>query len=679
MSSGTLVSGLSARPKKSSAAAQFTVVDWQFNSSGGGGSGTVTAKEMTIVGPDAGGCPAGGTASFTAVAPIAGTVIVQASWINYDGWDYDFDWPVTVAGSVETQLEEGYSGQLELVLDVKTGSTFGFGSYATDCCCGPVILTLTGFQFFPAPVEDTLDGDMPGEGFGTALAAAGDVDGDGLADLVIGAPNAQLGGTTPGRAALVSGGHLVTLLEVAGDGDLQRFGAAVGAGGDVSGDGVPDFIVGAPYADLQTPTATDAGYARIVSGADGTTLRTIPGEKAFDKCGTAVAGIGDLDGDGVSDFAIGSPFNDKTASSAGQLRVVSGASGAVLLDVQGAHAGDQFGAAVAGTGDIDGDGVPDFIVGAPWADGIVADVGRARLHSGADGSVLWTFGGTQAQSLFGVAVAGAGDVDADGAEDVVVGAPLHPSIYVGQANVYSGGSGAVLYTFTGYGLGAQLGRSAANVGDVDEDGHDDVLIGQPTLLGGTPVAYGSAHVYSGRTGLLAQVVHGEMALEQFGWAVAGLGDLDGDGVPDIAGGSPASDATGVDAGRVQTFRLSVIWADLGHGLVGSSGVPALVGSGIPAAGSQVSLDVSQAKALAPAWLVAGLAGAYSPFKGGVLVPSADLVFALHPVTAAGEIHLDGGWPAGVPPGLDLFLQTWLSDSAGPAGFAASNAVRATVP
>jgi hypothetical protein len=188
-----------------------------------------------------------------------------------------------------------------------------------------------------------------------------------------------------------------------------------------------------------------------------------------------VAGIGDADNDGWADFAVGVPgLNGGT----GKVYVYSG-QGGVLATPSGETAGDDFGHSVSGAGDVNHDGYDDIIVGAPYYNG---GAGRAYLYSVHDGAVLHTIDHVGAGDYFGHAVSGirncfssdytTGDVDGDGCDDVIVGA-----MGTELAEVYSGQAGALLCTWTGDQTGDAYGWSVSGAGDVDNDGFPDVIVG----------------------------------------------------------------------------------------------------------------------------------------------------------------------------------------------------------
>lgn len=351
--------------------------------------------------------------------------------------------------------------------------------------------------------------------------------------------------------ALAEGGSsraeaLDVLNTLVGDSDRDNFGIAVGSAGDVNGDDLDDLIVGA---DRDDNTATDAGSARVLSGADGSILHTFDGVAENDRFGSAVAGVGDVNGDAFSDVIVGAPENQSKGTDTGMVRVFSGADGSVLYDLAGDAAEDSFGAAVSGAGDVDGDDVPDFLVGAPQD---IGPRGYARLYSGADGSVIRTLTAEFPLDELGAAVANAGDVDNDGVPDQIVGAPgVFSSDQAGAARVFSGADGSVLLELEGTSTVDFFGYAVSGAGDVNGDSFDDVVVGASAHDGNGTFA-GAARVFSGQDGSVLYDIDGP-ALSDFGFSVSGGGDVDGDAVPDFAAGSPNSDDNGFASGKVWVY------------------------------------------------------------------------------------------------------------------------------
>ncbi len=228
----------------------------------------------------------------------------------------------------------------------------------------------------------------------------------------------------------------------------DQFGHSVAYAGDVNGDGTPDFIIGAPEAD---PGGLDrAGCAYVYSGANGTLLYQKNGTSIFDRFGSSVAYAGDVDGDGRDDFIIGARFADPGGlTGAGSAYVYSGATGILLHNKNGAASGDALGFSVASAGDVNNDGKADFIVGAFGADpGGLGSAGSAYVYSGAMGALLYQKDGATVGDQLGFSVASAGEVDGDGRPDFIISARLADSgmpFSAGSAYVYSGATGTLLH------------------------------------------------------------------------------------------------------------------------------------------------------------------------------------------------------------------------------------------
>jgi len=419
----------------------------------------------------------------------------------------------------------------------------------------------TGSQLwrFDGPAEDA--------GLGAAVAGAGDLDGDQVPDLLVGAPGADGNGLhRAGTAFVFSGSTGREIGRFGGFNPGAAMGASVALAGDADGDGRPDLFVGAPNScpDHNTPCPGSAFLLAAAPSAPtvggGQRLaRRLDGQAAGAEMGRSVSNAGDMDGDGSDDLLVGAPFADPGGLSfAGSAFVFSGATGAPLFRFDGRAAGDVFGRSVAGAGDVDGDGFGDLIVGSEWADpNGLTNAGSAFVFSGATGVLLHRFDGLAAHDLFGGSVAGAGDVDGDGFDDLVVGAPgADPGglSLAGSATVFSGASGVPLLRFDGLAAGDTLGSSVAGAGDVDGDGFPDLIVGAPSAdPGGNPNA-GSAFVFSGQGGALLLRLDGQADSDLFGTSVAGAGDLDGDGLGDPLVGAPYSDPFGIgDSGSAVVF------------------------------------------------------------------------------------------------------------------------------
>ena len=367
-------------------------------------------------------------------------------------------------------------------------------------------------------------GDATGDRFGNSVSLIGDLNGDAREDFIVGAYLADPGGTADaGSAYVYSGTNGNLLYQNNGDSTGDEFGTSVSRAGDVNGDGKADFIVGAPFANTGGQTV---GSAYVYSGADGTLIYRMDGATSGDKFGSAVSGAGDVNGDGRDDFIVGSPKADPPGkNNAGRAYVFSGTDGSLLHQKDGGAASDQFGISVSGVGDADGDGKGDFIVGANFADpGGVSLAGSAYIYSGANGLLLYQKTGDAAQDLFGAAVSAAGDVNGDALGDFIVGAwgANVPLSNAGSAYVFSGADGSLLYQKTGDAVGANFGLSVSAAGDVDRDGRGDFIVGaQGTDPSAGLTDAGSAYVFSGADGRLLYRKDGAAAGDRFGFSVGG--------------------------------------------------------------------------------------------------------------------------------------------------------------
>ncbi|MFO0984720.1 MAG: integrin alpha, partial [Planctomycetota bacterium] len=331
--------------------------------------------------------------------------------------------------------------------------------------CSVAFLMLVSSALVPPALAQTrptaffsVPGSHASAHFGGAVSEAGDVNKDGYQDFLIGAPDDQ----SQGLCAVHSGknGTLIFGLTSGSPGD--HFGAAAALIGDVDGDGYDDFLVGAP----QSGTS-GTGLMIAFSGKTGGALFKVTGDQKQDEFGFAVAGVGDVNGDGIPDLAAGAPHT--AGGSAGYLRVFSGKNGATIYTVKGASIDDELGFAVRSVGSVDGDACPDFAVGAPGDSG---DRGTALLCSGCTGMTITTLAGAAAGDRFGASVSGAGDLDHDGADDVLIGVPGDDTGFAnaGSATLFSSKSGLPLCTLHGEKQGSLLGTSVSGRCDVDSDG-----------------------------------------------------------------------------------------------------------------------------------------------------------------------------------------------------------------
>ena len=375
-----------------------------------------------------------------------------------------------------------------------------------------------------------------GKGFddqlGHAVAGGADIDRDGWDDVVVGAPFADAAGLVDnGSIQVISGRTGKVLFKKSGDESDDHFGWSVAIAGDVDGDGWPDFIAGAPNG---WDGSGRTGMARVFSGKSGNALYTVYGDDPADEFGFAVAGELDWDGDAYADFAVGAPNGATVAGSAiapGHVRVFAGASGTSLQKATSIFSYARWGESLC-RGDLDGDGIHDLVVGAPL--GGVNDNGQAKVISGATHFALEEWFGDSFGDRFGAAVSSGQDLDGDGFDEVLVGAPEDDDGggNAGSLRLFDGQSGAALHTWYGADDQEGLGTSVAFSDDLDGDGDADVIAGAiEAWVGGTGsvLAFGS----SSHAELLR--LQGDLG-SRFGKAVASAGDFNRDGIPDVAAG-----------------------------------------------------------------------------------------------------------------------------------------------
>ena len=309
-----------------------------------------------------------------------------------------------------------------------------------------------------------LNGDSTGDQFGWIARSIGNVDHDGATDFVTSAPTKSIHGANAGRVYAYST-RSGKLLWSANGMPGEQLGTGVESAGNVDGDGVQDVIAGAPY----------SGRAYIYSGRDGHVLFTLNGEKKSDAFGTHVSTTGDVDHDGHADFIVGAPANGAGGDNAGRAYVYSGKDGHLLLTLTGERAGNAFGS----TSRVTRIRSSSFIVvGAPGAGS--GKVGRTYVYEGLATKPNFIIeSDSTGRALGAMFVSVAGDMDGDGVPDIYASdftnGAKGPS--TGRIYVHSGRDGRRLLTLTGETAGEGFGIGPAVTGDVDHDGHADLVVG----------------------------------------------------------------------------------------------------------------------------------------------------------------------------------------------------------
>lgn len=397
-----------------------------------------------------------------------------------------------------------------------------------------------------------IDGLLPGDHRGQSVANAGDLDGDGVNDLLVGDPGYDFLSTNDVGQVRGYSGRTGSLIMAFGlPTGTAELGFSTDGLDDVDGDGRVEYVVGAPLLDQAH-----------VADALNSVSATMTGEVAGDLFGRAVASIGDVTGDGIGDYVVGAPSHDTAGFDAGRAYVFSGTATSTsasnaLFTVSGGAAQDFLGWSVAGVGDVNQDGTPDFAAGAPQITFSGLSNGYVGVYSGVDATKLLHLSGTFPGDRLGTSVDGAGDTDFNGYADVLCGAPGDDTFAMdsGRVQLRDGFGGILLNSFgaaplplggTTIPASSAVGSSVAGGFDVDLDGNPDLIAGAPAMGGFTGA--GKAYVYSWAKNQILATYAGASPFPglAFGTSVASLGDLDGDGRAELAVGAPNDDAGASD-------------------------------------------------------------------------------------------------------------------------------------
>lgn len=422
------------------------------------------------------------------------------------------------------------------------------------------------------PLPDAvISSQAAGSQTGFLVSGLGDLGADGFPELGYGeifgsdgSLNIRRGGIAlAARTSTVSNGAS----NLAGGPPPLRMGAAVASGGDFNGDGLDDVLLGAPRDDASVPNEGVAYWVLGVTGSVALTGAggTLAGGQIASEFGAAVAMVGDVNGDGYDDALVGAPAFLASVSAEGRARLhygsAAGPSATPGWTVTGGAPGQRWGSAVSGAGDMNRDGFADIAVGSfhDATNGVRA--GRVAIYLGGPGGPSGTpafelFGDAAGDSL-GFALAAAGDVNGDRYDDLAIGAPGDSGARGSATIVYGGGTPP--FTWARFGIGSLagegFGRALAGRGDMDADGYADVAVGAPRANYGVVNAGGVAVYRGGPSGLIGaggQVRAGELPFDFFGASVS-WGDLSGDGRSDLVVGAPGEDSTAANQGAVYAY------------------------------------------------------------------------------------------------------------------------------
>lgn len=442
---------------------------------------------------------------------------------------------------------------------------------------------------------------------GFSVSSAGDVNGDGFTDIIIGAPEAStLDGTSYvvfGKNGLGTSGT-ISLSSLQGNNGFSIVGAVLGnsgysvsSAGDINADGIDDILIGAPYA------FADQGAVYVVFGKVGIantgkfSLSNINGNNGFvitgfppvTQGGWSISGIGDINADGIADIIIGAPYIYSSGGYVGTSGICYvlfggagiGSSGAFSVshlngnngfNITGISTNDAAGATVSGAGDVNGDGVADLVIGAPFA---LSQTGSSYVIFGKNGIASsgtislsklngnngFVISGFHTASSGGWSVSGIGDVNADGVADLIVGAPcFSPCTGGGMSYVIFGmsglGSSGILnlsnlngsngFSITGSYAGEQVGSFVTGAGDINGDKITDFVV--ISVTGENYVVLGKVGIGSGGTLSLSTLTGSNGFSVYVDGSVAGAGDFNKDGISDLLFGNPTASPAGKNSG-----------------------------------------------------------------------------------------------------------------------------------
>jgi hypothetical protein len=418
----------------------------------------------------------------------------------------------------------------------------------------PVITTYAGSPCTPMLLWQT-DGVAAGDRFGCSVRSGYDWGGDGTQAIAVGAPHADPG-TGPSGSVSVYYGALAEHWEYYWNLNSE-FGRSVCFVTDIDHDGASEVVVGGPNHD---GGGADSAGVVTVMGKSNFLIFSFIGTGVGDKLGYSVADADDVDHDLYNDIIVGAPgARGPLGDLTGYVLILSPKLNDILHRFDGAEPGAMFGRTVAYGGDLDNNGVGDFLIGAPRA----SVFGTPAAHVGAvfvyrsDGTLIWRYNGANPDDYFGDAVSGSDDLNGDNQNEVIIGAwGADPGgvTDAGSVYVYSGATHALLYRLDGDGPNQHFGYAVTATCDVDGDGYDDILVGAPQADPAGRTDAGTAYVYSAHTGALLWKIEGAAAGDLLGSSVAGRGDPALLHTCEVVVGAMGTDPGGrIDAGSAYLF------------------------------------------------------------------------------------------------------------------------------
>ncbi len=419
------------------------------------------------------------------------------------------------------------------------------------------------------------ESNQPGARFGCSVASAGDVNGDGYSDVIVTAAFYDNGQTDEGRVYVYYGsanGLSDSANWTAETNQNFAYLYSAACAGDVNGDGYSDVIVGSQnYDNGQTDEGRVFVYFGSAAGLSLTPNWSAESNQSGAHFGVSVSSAGDVNGDGYSDVMIGAQTYNGGQSGEGKVFVYYGSSKGPPQNPDWTAEGDQtdaqFGISVSNAGDVNGDGYSDVIIGAWLYDNGESDEGRAFVYSGSPSGLsnvaTWTAESNQPGAEFGFSVSGAGDVNGDGFSDVIIGSFLYDNnqadegrafVYYGSQNGLSNTAG---WTAESDQINARFGVSVSSAGDIDGDGFSDVIIGSYRYDNGE-TDEGRVYVYRGSPSGLSGVADWTAESNQpgalFGYWVSTAGDINGNSISDIIIGSINYDNGQTDEGKAFVYN-----------------------------------------------------------------------------------------------------------------------------